>query len=142
MATRSAIIVKVGKIYKGIYCHWDGYPSWNGNILQENYNCLERALALVSLGSLSRLSSALEPLKGVIHNFDNRQEGVTVAYHRDRGEPLKIYSGKTIKEVEDGVYDFEYSYLFSNGIWKVRGHEMKGFHNMAKVLEKIKKEER
>ena|ERR1035437_1651200 len=138
MGTRSAIIVKVGNGYKGVYCHWDGYPSWNGKTLQENYNSLEKVLALVSMGSLSKLDSRLDPLEGTPHDFNNRQDGVTLAHHRDGGDALQIYTGKTIQEVEDGVSDFEYSYLFSNGIWKVRGHEMKGFHNLANVLKKDK----
>jgi hypothetical protein len=61
MSTRSAIIVKDGDIYRGVFCHWDGYPSWNGKILQEHYNSLDRALALVSLGWIEVLAPRLAP---------------------------------------------------------------------------------
>lgn len=38
MATRSYIFVKKGESYKGIYCHFNGYPSRVGRILLKNYN--------------------------------------------------------------------------------------------------------
>ena len=54
MATRSLI----GKILPGgdilaIYCHWDGYPENNGEILKNHYQDPEKVDKLISLGNLS-----------------------------------------------------------------------------------------
>ena len=126
MSTRSAIIVKDGDIYRGVFSHWDGYPSWNGKILQEHYNSLDRALALVSLGWIEVLAPRLAPDLGYPHTLDynQRQEDVTTAIHRDGGEPLQIFEGRTIKEVEDLISDYAYSYVYSNGYWKVNGKSL------------------
>ena len=124
MSTRSAIIVKSGDIYKGVFCHWDGYPSHNGKILQEHYNSEEKALALVSLGFIDVLGPKLSPDPGIPHNYQNRQKDTTRAIHRDCGEDLEIFSGNTVEEVENLISDFEYSYVFENGFWKVNGESL------------------
>ena len=121
MGTRSAIIVKVGNLYKGIYCHWDGYPTHNGKILLEHYNSQERAEALIALGDLSSLRENLAPPEGVVHTFDNySQIKVTVAYGRDRGQTSPDYIhpkvGKSPDEVADQI-DCAYIYVFRNGRW-------------------------
>lgn len=144
MGTRSAIIVKVGNKYKGIYCHWDGYPDGTGvgYHLHNFYNSQERAEALIALGDLSTLKENLEPPEGVTHTFDapyiedvkaNRATSkVTVAYGRDRGETdpeiCKPKIGKTIKQVEDMICDFAHSYVFANGKWKVDRKDLAKFH--------------
>ncbi len=139
MGTRSAIIVKVGSKYKGIYCHWDGDPDGKeagvGFHLFNHYNTLEKVKALVELGDLSTLKENLAPPLGVVHTFDNPYIGnrskksnpadstVTVACGRDRGETdpdcIKPKIGRSIKEVEGKICDFAHSYVFSNGEWKV-----------------------
>lgn len=118
MGTRSAIIVKVGKEYKGIYCHWDGYPSRVGRLLDEHYNTQEKAEALVNLGDLSSLQERLEPEPQEIHSFDRPSEGVTVAYGRDRGETgIEAKIGPTVKSVANRI-EHAYCYVFKDGEWK------------------------
>lgn len=140
MGTRSTIIVKVGKVYKGIYCHWDGYPEGKlgvGYKLHSIYNTQEKVEALVELGDLSSLRDKLSPEPGTIHTFDKPQTGVTVAYGRDRGEKDVAYKvGKTVLEVEDLISDFAYSYVFKNGSWRVRHYSRKTFKPLAKVTGK------
>src|SRR4051812_25916162 len=40
MSTRSVVAHVVGDTWEGVYCHWDGYPTWMGpqilKILKEN----------------------------------------------------------------------------------------------------------
>lgn len=144
MGTRSAIIVKVGSKYKGIYCHWDGYPEGRngvGFMLANHYNTQERAEALVALGDISSLKENLAPPEGVIHTFDKpycedpkdnyARSKVTVAYGRDRGENdpsvCKPKVGKSIKSVECQICDFAYTYVFSNGEWKVGRSKLSKF---------------
>ena len=89
MATRSFIGKQLpnGHI-TGIYCHWDGYPTGVGTTLENHYTTQERVDALLALGSLSVLGARLAPELGEGHTFENPISGVTVAYHRARGEEL------------------------------------------------------
>ena len=84
MGTRSAIVVHDGhhQNYRGIYCHWDGYPEYNGMILLEHYTDPNKVSELMALGNLSSLGDNI----GEKHAFDNRDETVCTAYFRDRGE--------------------------------------------------------
>lgn len=114
MGTRSAIIEKTENGYRGIYCHWDGYLSHNGVILQEHYQDSDKVSSLIDLGSISSLEERVVPLGP--HSFDEREKETTVAYHRDRGEdyeePVK---GSTIEEVESGIDHNGYVYVFTKG---------------------------
>jgi hypothetical protein len=144
MATRSRIgIVNEDGTVSSIYCHWDGYPSNNGRILVEHYTDREKVKELIELGSISSLNREVAPpilfenegeqvkkgvrmLKkfGVVknnHSFENPMEGVTVAYHRDRGEE---YSNPRVNESIEDYFDDdneEYGYLFTlDGEWLVK----------------------
>ena len=69
MATRSNIAYKTaeGKI-RSVYCHWDGYPAYNGEVLKRFYNSFDRAVALVELGSISALKEHLHS-QSPVHDF-------------------------------------------------------------------------
>ena len=99
MATRSNIGIKVGGIYHYIYCHWDGYPSYNGTILLKNYNTTEKVSELISGGGLSLLGPTLE---------------TCTFYHRDRGEEYVL---PMTCDTRDGTLEEEWSYLFEDGKW-------------------------
>lgn len=108
MATRSTIWYKDEETntYKGIYCHWDGYPSNNGVLLLNNYNSLEAVKELVSMGFLSSLSKDIETCE---------------FYQRDRNEDLDIYETNSKDDICD--YFEEYTYLFENGKWYIHDYE-------------------
>jgi hypothetical protein len=106
MSTRSAIIMKDGDGYKGVYCHSDGYLSWNGKILLENYQDENKVRELIGLGDLSILRPELDS---------------TTAYARDRGEVLNVAVGPTIKSVAKQIAHNGYVYVFENGGWHING---------------------
>jgi hypothetical protein len=133
MATRSRIgIVNEDGTVSSIYCHFDGYVSGVGKKLVENYTNRDKVKELISLGSISSLGERVspdDPLKGYEegkaksilerfnpkekHSFDNPAPGVTVAYHRDRGEE---YFGPRVNEsLDDYLLDDneEYGYVFT-----------------------------
>lgn len=144
MATRSRIgIVNEDGTVSSIYCHWDGYPSNNGRILVEDYTDRDKVKSLIELGAISSLSKHVAPpplfdtenenvkrgesvLKkfGLVesnHTFYNPMPGVTVAYHRDRGEDY--IDPRVNKSLEDYFQDDneEYGYLFTlEGEWLVK----------------------
>lgn len=123
MGTRSYIITANPKgDFTGVYCHWDGYPSHNGRVLLEHYQTPGKARELVRLGSLSSLGERAAPLNPEAHNFDHKEEGTTVAYHRDRGErwaDVKSVTFDTLSELVKHADESwaEYVYLFWNGHW-------------------------
>ena len=102
MATRSLIGINLNNgITKIIYCHWDGYPEHNGQLLVNNYNTPSAVFDLLELGDLS--------------NLDMTPDQCT-AYHRDRKEPWGMVeprdinqSGLTGVAMDYGV-DYVYTY--------------------------------
>jgi len=119
MSTRSTITLHTPKGYDSIYCHWDGHTSDVGKTLKTHYNTLKRVKALIALGSLSALYKNLEPEEGVRHSFADPADGVTVAYHRDRGEGRKpdILKFETLLEV--ATHGEQYNYVFQDDEWRL-----------------------
>jgi len=120
MATRSNIAYKTpeGKI-RSVYCHWDGYPEHNGEMLKRHYNTFDRAVALVELGQISALRPNLYS-QTAEHDFDNPADDVTIAYHRDRGEELRV---QEYDDIPSWIADMEeYAYLYTDNGWIVNDH--------------------
>ena len=127
MSTRSFILMeKKSGGFKGVYAHWDGYPSWNGKILVNHYQDESKLEKLISLGSISVLDEEIEPAAGVEHNFENHAEGVTVFYGRDRGETGTGIKPKNFKTLDAAVKYAEtcwceYAYVRrKDGTWMFR----------------------
>ena len=124
MATRSNIGVKLenGK-YRVVYCHWDGYPRYNGKVLLENYSKQEKVEELVNMGSISALREEI----GQKHEFGDDmveldKQGWTTFYRRDRNEKWENVKWKEfdslLKMLE--YCDNDYTYLFCDGKWYYR----------------------
>jgi len=135
MGTRSRIGVMHGDKCKSVYCHWDGYLSHNGSILQEHYDS-GRANYLVALGDISSLGTLI----GEAHPFSKfdidkddpdfdklvalhekaEAEGWTTFYARDRGEKDVDFqvsqSFDEFLELCDGT-GAEYFYIMRDGVW-------------------------
>lgn len=117
MATRSRIAIEhQDGTVESIYCHWDGYPTHNGAILNEHYRDRSKVEKLIALGNISSLAPEVEPTGP--HSFKNPQYGVVVAYHRDRDDHM---SKPRINQSRAGYFrsDIEsYGYLFTKeGEW-------------------------
>jgi hypothetical protein len=136
MATRSHIAKRNqdGTI-TSIYCHWDGYPSNNGVILEKHYQSEEKIDKLLSLGNLSSLAPEIgdEP-----HDFDNPPSNVCNYYGRDRGQkdhdPSTLTDAAFKRMLKDSWA--EYVYLFEDGVWKYShiGHGGNTSFNMLKPV--------
>ena len=122
MATRSNIaIVNQDKSISSIYCHWDGYPEHNGKILLNHYTTTDIVNELLKLGNLSILAENVNPTES--HTFDKPQDGVCVAYGRERGEKSQeAIVFEDLGEFEDSASNSwaDYQYLFDNGKWSYR----------------------
>ena len=121
MSTRSniAILNNDGTV-TAIYCHWDGYVEYNGRILSEHYQEVEKVKELISGGDLSSLRQKIKPAGE--HSFENPQEDVCIYYHRDRDEQWEQTKPKTYEsiiqlyeELEDSW--IEYLYIYIGGDW-------------------------
>ena len=117
MSTHCGIAVKTEEGYNTIYCHFDGYPKYMFTLLTENYNSEELATKLVSLGDASYITERLEPTPGVTHTFDTPEEGVSVFYHRDRGEDWEHTKPAVYKTKQKLYSDYYYAYVFDKGRW-------------------------
>jgi len=114
MATRSLI----GKLNSDntvsyIYCHYDGYPEYNGVILQEHYDTPFKVDQLLALGDLSVLGEVIGE-KQDFNNYSTRNNNWCLAYGRDRGE-----SGIEMRNVSQDEFfnsrDYvDYLYLYNN----------------------------
>ena len=84
MGTKSHIAIeRENGAVESIRCQYDGYPAYNGALLLQHYNTPDRVNALIGLGNITYLAEELEPTG--VHSFEEPQEGVTLAYGRDRG---------------------------------------------------------
>ena len=122
MSTRAYVgyLTKSGS-FKYIYSHSDNYPSGTGQILFNHYD-LKKTKELVTLGSASVIEKHLDPMGNSGHNFENRQAGVCVFYHRDRGGP-KVdtkSSTMTVMDLEMLLEEVNYVYVIDQkGVWYV-----------------------
>jgi hypothetical protein len=128
MGTRSRIGVMHGDKCKSVYCHWDGYLSHNGRILQDHYDS-GRANHLVALGNMSTLGKEIGE-KHAFSQFEVRAEEVqaykeltenwTTFYMRDRGEKDQEFEvSHSFDEFLElcGECGAEYYYIMKDGEW-------------------------
>jgi len=134
MSTRSTIARQNedGTI-TAIYCHFDGYPSGVGAILQAHYQDAQKVDALIGLGSLSGLGAEI----GEAHPFEARyadddpRAAWCLAYGRDRGEAntdATTFPDIVAYYAARDDYWADYQYLFADGAWFIRSR------NSGKVL--------
>jgi hypothetical protein len=129
MATRSTIGYRTpeGRIVS-VYCHWDGYVSNNGRILQENYQAAYKIAHLIGLGGISSLKAEIGEKHGFSYRetdmtdeaFEAAYGNMTTFYARDRGEELSIQIYNDAKEFVDNGE--EYNYLWNGTEWLVNDH--------------------
>lgn len=137
MATRSTIAMKTpeGKV-RAIYCHWDGYPAHNGEMLRRYYTDPAKVKELIDLGDISSLRMEIGQKHSFDRNYDEPElemyDDWTMAYHRDRGEEWARVAPQTFETVGDWVSEFdmgvEYYYLFDGKDWIVNEYEKKDAH--------------
>lgn len=116
MSTHCGIAIKTTEGCESIYVHSDGYPAYMWPMLTKHYNSEELATKLVSLGDASFIDERLEPTG--IHCFGSPEDGVSVFYHRDRGEPWSNCSTTMYNTKKEMFNSFYYSYIWEDGQWK------------------------
>ena len=103
MGTRSRVAVMHGNVCKSVYCHYDGYLSYTGEILNKHYDST-LANALVSRGDNSGVKETLEEMN----------------FYSDRGETdVSWQVSHTFEEFLEQVEGCggEYYYVMKDGVW-------------------------
>lgn len=103
MGTRSRVAVMHGNVCKSVYCHYDGYLSYTGEILNKHYDST-LANALVSRGDNSGVKETLEEMN----------------FYSDRGETdVSWQVSHTFEEFLEQVEGCggEYYYVMRDGVW-------------------------
>lgn len=120
MSTRSFIIHEQGDgVVRASYVHYDGYFGDVGKMLVEHYDYDSAPHEITTLGSLRYLEKTLHP-SSPEHSFESPEDGVTVAYHRDRGDERDRRIFPSLKACLDEMReqgDIEYAYFRRNGKW-------------------------
>ena len=103
MGTRSRVGVMHGTVCKSVYCHYDGYLSYTGEILNKHYDS-SMANALVARGDNSGVKETFEDMNFYAAQGDERAEWM-VAH--------------TFEEFLDQVQGSgcEYYYVMKDGVW-------------------------
>ena len=114
MGTRSRIGIQLSDdSILSVYCHWDGYPSFNGKVLREFYNTKEKVNQLINGGNISSLHT------NVGWNNETLPE-TGPQYYTSRGESIDDNApelSKNKNEYLKNTYDEEYAYLFTSAGW-------------------------
>ena len=120
MATRARIGLLLDTEHVlSVYHHWDGYPSFLGVFLQQNYTTKEQIAELIDGGDISCIDSTTD--------WNNEKVDNYVQYYNDRGEktePRLDLSVEDYIENKNGMCE-EYVYLFVNNEWKCYDLETK-----------------
>ena len=119
MSTRAMIGIKMlaGGV-RATCLHNDGHVMHTGYTLAIFYGSEAKFRALLELGDLSAIGERLAPESKEAHSFVAPAEGVTVAYHRDRGEalrPAREYASPEAYLAALKEFAASYLYLFDSG---------------------------
>ena len=136
MATRSTIAIENldGTVHQ-VYCHWDGYISHNGVILQTKYNDRKLVEQLVSGGDISVLGSTVSH---VPISFD--EPSAYTKYYSYRGEdcPARVYGSFDDYEMNHQYEEYEYLFTKDN-VWSVfNGND---WYDLELIVNELEKEE-
>ena len=111
MGTRSRIGLQLSDdSILSIYCHWDGYPEFNGVKLVAHFDSYEKVAELIDGGDISCLWTNA--------GWSNETlPSIGPLYYSSRGEDLPPRLDADLCEylLPDGSE--EYAYLFRNGEW-------------------------
>ena len=124
MGTRSRIGIQLkDNSVLSVYCHYDGYPEFNGCVLREHYNTVDKVRKLIDGGNMSCTwtnagwNNETLPEMGPLH-------------YTSRGESIDMNAPRLDKDMEEFFTDNEeYSYIFRNGNWFA--YDMHQFDDMV-----------
>jgi hypothetical protein len=132
MGTRSRIGIQLAdESILSVYCHWDGYPEFNGVKLVENFNTREKVKELIDGGDISSLWTNERWSNDLL---DRHRDVYGPQYYSQRGEdcPPRLDANK---------YDYlangeEYAYIYTlNNEWVCYNRYQFEDNRMPEVVE-------
>ena len=132
MGTRSRIGIQLAdESILSVYCHWDGYPEFNGVKLVENFNTREKVKELIDGGDISSLWTNERWSNDLL---DRHRDVYGPQYYSQRGEdcPPRLDANK---------YDYlangeEYAYIYTpNDEWVCYNRYQFEDNRMPEVVE-------
>lgn len=118
-----------------IYCHWDGYPSGTGKILQEDWNTYTKVYNMINKGNMSYLGRNLGDTEFYCKEGDPNEEDEGAKYCKD----VNAYSATAPD------YFIEYVYLFKKTetgySWFLWEPDKKTWEPLQQVLDRVLKKE-
>ena len=116
MGTRSRIGIQLkDNSVLSVYCHYDGYPAFNGRILRDNFDTVEKVRNLIDGGNMSCTwtnagwNNETLPECGPLH-YTMRGESI-----EDNAPELNKNKSEYLKTADD--CGEEYAYLFTSAGW-------------------------
>ena len=113
MGTRSRIGIQLkDNSILSVYCHYDGYPEFNGRVLRDHYNTVEKVRKLIDGGDMSCTwtnagwNNETLPEMGPLH-YTSRNE--SIESNAPRVESISEFLDKKNNE--------EFSYIFTSAGW-------------------------
>jgi len=114
MGTRSTIALEFADgTVEQVYCHWDGYLSNNGQILQSNYMDPFRVKELLALGDFSSLRDSVEETAETAYS----QRG------EDCGARRYMNVDEYLAECQQEEYDYILRSVEGKAVWFVRYYD-------------------
>jgi len=112
MGTRSRVAVMHGTTCKSVYCHYDGYLSYTGDILNKHYDSTA-ANMLIARGDNSGVKETLEAM-----NFyeDRETDGEDVSEFLASTPWAVAHSFEEFLDQVEGCGG-EYYYIMRDGVW-------------------------
>ena len=132
MSTRSRIGLELSdRSVISSYCHWDGYPEFNGVKLVENFNTREKVKELIDGGDISSLWTNERWSNDLL---DRHRDVYGPQYYSQRGEdcPPRLDANK-YDYLADGE---EYAYIYTlNNEWVCYNRHQFEDNRMPEVVE-------
>ena len=108
MATRARIGLRLAEdAILSVYHHWDGYPTWLGVHLRQNYRTKDKIAELLDGGDISCIDSDTDWSLEKVENY--------VQYYNERGEDTEPRLDLNEQDYFDD--NEEYAYIFDDGEW-------------------------
>lgn len=127
-------------VFRTVYCHLHGEPTWNGRILHTHYATGQQAEALVEHGDIRCLGPRCDKPAG--HTLQNPVDGVTAYYGRDSGfrmdSEAREYRSFREAIATESTEEVRFHYVFIDGYWKVMYRTPEGWKMKACVFRSIR----
>lgn len=128
---------------QGIYCNFDGNLNGVGITLYRHYQNIEKIKQLINLGSISSLDKECDrnPQYQIMssYNTEQRHNGYTFAYHRDRKDPIDE-NQSILKNNMNELENYLHVYLWRNNEWLTFNYEKKQWNSLRNEIVEYYKE--